>query len=153
MNLTDYPDWAQPLIVWGSILAVIGVLFGFVRKIWPAVKKMVKLTDSLDNLPQFMITTAATLEQQDVKIEQIHHEVNYNNGSSVKDAVKRVEIGVADMLTQQEKDRKLTAESLTELKLRLTTADTDRRELREDLEKTAPRPPARKRPTKPKETL
>jgi hypothetical protein len=142
VNLSDYPAWAQPLIVWGSILAVLGLLVGFISKwVWPFLKKLVELVDVLDKLPQFMITTAATLAYQEQKIDEIHHELNYNNETSVKDATHRIEKGVKgiyDRLDAQDR--------------RFDTADQAQAELREDLEQTTPRRPARKRPTQPKET-
>ena len=70
-----------------------------------------------------MITTAATLAGQDRQIAEIHHEVKYNNGSSVKDAVGRVERGVAGIYD------------------RLDAADVISRKLREDLEQTKPPQP------------
>lgn len=145
MNLSynDLPDWAQWLVGLAVIIAAVLAVFGFVKKVWPVLSKFVVTVNALSDLPQFMITTAKTLADQDVKIEQIHHEVNYNNGSSVKDAVKRVEAGVKGIYVR-----------LDTQDLRFDSADQDRLELREDLEQTKPRTPARKRPAKPKgETL
>ena len=133
ISYSDLPSWAQWLVILVIIIAAILGIAGFVRKVWPIIARIVHTLDDLDNLPQFMITTAATLAYQDKQIEEIHHEVKYNNGSSVKDAVRRVETGVAGIYT------------------RLDSADQDRRELREDLEQTKPHQPARKRPTQPKE--
>ena len=38
-----------------------------------------------------MADTTATLKSQDEKIAEIHHEVQYNNGTSVKDSIERIE--------------------------------------------------------------
>lgn len=133
LSYTDLPSWAQWIVVLVIIIGAILTIIGFARKVWPLIARIVHTLDDLDNLPQFMITTAATLAEQDVKIAEIHHEVQFNNGSSVKDAISRVEIGVKGIYG------------------RLDSADQDRAELREDLEQTKPRPPARKRPTQPKE--
>lgn len=132
INYNDLPEWAQWLVILAIVIAAVLAVIGFIRKVWPVLSRFVKTMDALNDLPQFMVTTARTLADQDVKIEQIHHEVNYNNGSSVKDSVARVETGVKGIYK------------------RLDDADTDRRELREDLERT--RPAARKRTPKPKET-
>lgn len=118
------------LAVW--IVAILA-LVAFFAKGWPKLRALVKLVDALGTLPQFMTDTAATLEAQDTKIGEIHHEVKYNNGSSVKDAIGRIEVGVAGIYT------------------RLDSADVDRAELREDLEHTRPAV-ARKRSAKPTTT-
>jgi uncharacterized coiled-coil protein SlyX len=55
------------------------------------------LTQALADLPAFIERTDHTLDEQNVKIGEIHHEVQYNNGSSVKDAIARVEEGVAGL--------------------------------------------------------
>lgn len=77
-----------PIIFW--IILIVALLL-FLRKLWPSISKMVKLIDALGQLPDFMSRTDTTLKAQDVKIDDIHHEVHYNNGSSVKDAIRRVE--------------------------------------------------------------
>lgn len=100
-----------------------GLVIGFLVRGWPKIRAFVKIMDSLGALPQFMTDTTT-------KIADIHHEVRYNNGTSVKDGLDRVEKGVAA------------------INIRLDTADKDRKELREDLESTGPHPPARKRPAK-----
>ncbi|MGW9587511.1 hypothetical protein [Microbacterium sp. NPDC055455] len=76
----------------------------FVKKGWPWLKSFAKailntaqIIDSVKELPEFIARTDATLAGQDTKIAEIHHEVHYNNGSSVKDAVRRVETGVAGL--------------------------------------------------------
>jgi hypothetical protein len=132
VDYTDAPIWLQIVIAVG---VVVGFLIAVVRGIppvWRFVSQSVKTINSLTDLPQFMVTTAATLHDQDVKIAEIHHEVQFNNGSSVKDAVTRVEDGVKGIYD------------------RLDAADVDRQELREDLEQTRPHD-ARPRANKPKE--
>jgi hypothetical protein len=112
------------------VLGGIGVI-AFLVKGWPKIRATVRLIDALGALPQFMADTTATLKSQDKKIADIHHEVHFNNGTSVKDGLNRVELGVKGIHD------------------RLDRADTDRAELREDLE-ARPHPPARKRTAKPK---
>jgi hypothetical protein len=103
-----------------SIIAAATVILGFiVKRLWPGVRALFRLLDQLTGVPEnkrlnrkaepglFEIlahqneTLAhqnATLENQDASIEEmkgtlavIRHEVEFNNGSSVKDAVIRVE--------------------------------------------------------------
>ncbi len=121
-------------------MALLAGIYGFSRKLWPVLRKFVRTIESLDDLPQFMVTTAATLADQDTKIDEIHHQTHDNNGSSIKDSNKRIETRLARV-----------EEGVKGIYGRLDTADQDRAELREDLEQTKPRSPARKRPAKPKE--
>jgi hypothetical protein len=71
-------------VVW--VLAAFAIL-AFVVKAWPFIRNMFNILDALVNLPKYMADTSE-------KLESIHHEVNYNNGSSVKDAITRIESGV-----------------------------------------------------------
>lgn len=122
------PTWDE---FWGALdfLPVVGWVLGFlgviafIAKGWPRVRALVALIDSLAVLPKFMTDTTATLKAQDVKIAEIHHEVNYNNGSSVKDAISRVELGVKGLYDRADK------------------ADQADLDLRHDLEMTQPRTP------------
>lgn len=127
-----WDEFWSSISVFTAAAWVIGFLavVGFLVKSWPKIRAFVKIMDSLAALPQFMADTTKTLASQDTKIGDIHHEVRYNNGTSVKDGLDRVEKGVAA------------------INIRLDTADKDRKELREDLESTGPHPPARKRPAK-----
>lgn len=129
------PDWlatllgdtsALQLVFWAIAIAA---LIGMLIKFWPLLTNIVVIVNALVSLPKFMEGTTATLEAQNSKIAEIHHEVNYNNGSSVKDAVHRVEQGVKGIY------------------VRLDSADADRDKLRDDLEHTRPAA-VRKRPTK-----
>lgn len=96
--------WLQWVIAAAAILAFIGGGVRVIPSIWRFVTRTVNTINSLADLPDFIEkqeafrqNTTATLRRQDEQIGQIHHEVNYNNGSSVKDAVARVEAGVAGL--------------------------------------------------------
>lgn len=123
-------------IIW--ILGILAVLAFFVKG-WPKIRAFVAVIDSLTGLPKFMSDTTRTLEAQDKKIADIHHETHKNNGSSIKDAVirteealERVELGVKGLYDRTEA---------------LAAVDA---ELRKDLEDTRPKAPKRRTP-KPKE--
>lgn len=148
------PDWVQWILTLTIIVAALLGLLALVRKVWPILTRFVNTINSLADLPQFMVTTAATLAYQDEKIAEIHHEVHYNNGSSVKDSQARTEADVAELkLTVAGIDEGVKGmyPRLDDQDLRFDSADQDRADLREDLEQTRPHPPARKRPAKPKE--
>ena len=97
-------EWAESVNLWGILLIAAGVVTFitgavlFFRKGWPwlkafalAVINTAQIIDSVKELPQFIARTDATLAAQDKKIGEIHHEVHYNNGSSVKDSQARTE--------------------------------------------------------------
>lgn len=104
------------------VIVALYVISRLLMRFWPWLRKVMELTAALSQLPTFMAATTATLAAQDTKIEEIHHEVNYNNGGSVKDAVSRVELGVKALF-----DRADASDQ----------ADID---LREELERTHPHP-------------
>jgi len=77
-----------------AIAAVVGVPVALV-KLWPIIKRMVTVGAILESLPE-------TLQKQDEVLEIIRHEVEFNNGTSVKDAVTRVEKALAEHLATQQ---------------------------------------------------
>ena len=86
----------------------LGLLGALGKKLWPLLKGSVVLADLLKDLPAFMREMKAAVEAMrlasaeqradiaeiKVQLSEVHHEVHYNNGSSVKDAVDRTESGV-----------------------------------------------------------
>lgn len=90
------PNWevlfgdlrAAQVAVW--IVAVVLVV-GLVVKLWPFVKNAVAIVDALLALPA-MSKQVSSMKAQ---IDSIHHETHTNKGTSIKDAVKRVEETVA----------------------------------------------------------
>lgn len=117
---------------WNSISvaqAVVWVLGGFavltfVVKAWPFIRNTFRILDALVRLPEII----GKVDDMTAQVAEIHHEVHYNNGSSVKDAVRRVEEGVQGLY------------------LRADASDEADRRLREQLEHTQPR--SRKREPK-----
>jgi len=95
-------DWAwawqvnpvQTLATICAIIAGLYVLTRFLIRFWPWLKKVIAFFDALAQLPVFMVDTNKTMAEQNVKLADIHHEVHYNNGTSVKDSMERVELGV-----------------------------------------------------------
>jgi len=144
LNFGDAPTWLQWLLAVAAVLAFIG---GGVRAIppaWKFVTRFVTTMNDLGELPAelaelrtFRTETAITLAKQntalarqDKRIAEIHHEVHFNNGSSVKDAavrtekaVTRVEEGVAGLYDEIDTLKKADAE------------------LRDDFQKTQPSNP------------
>jgi hypothetical protein len=97
-ELVGDAPWLPALLWVVSIIVALSFLVRWVGKAWPKLRRFVKTMDSLAQLPEFMDKTTSTLEAQNEQIEQIHHEVHFNNGSSVKDATSRIESKV-DTLT------------------------------------------------------
>jgi hypothetical protein len=105
LNFSEAWPWLQWVI---AVSVVLGVIFGAIRGIPPAwrfVSRVVFVINSLVPVATFMVETKDTLAKQnltlakqdtvlarqDRKIAEIHHEVHFNNGTSVKDGVVRTE--------------------------------------------------------------
>lgn len=83
------------VIAW-VVIAVIVILF--LWKIWPLISKAVRAIDSLGGLADHMEVTNAAIAtltadfgKMKASVDDIHHETHKNDGSSIKDAVKRIE--------------------------------------------------------------
>jgi hypothetical protein len=95
-----------------ALAAIIGLPIALV-KLWPLLKRAVTVGSSLEKLPEMALELSAlsvgqraqaeTLEHQNAQLAVIKHEVEFNNGSSVKDAVVRNEKATAE-LTQEFRD-------------------------------------------------
>ena len=102
----EFVSWAESVSLW-QVIGWIGAAVGtwlFVWKGWPWLRKtatavvhFAQIVDAVQELPAFIERTDKTLKAQDSAIADIHHEVHFNNGSSVKDGVSRLESGVADL--------------------------------------------------------
>ena len=118
LDFSNAWPWLQWLL---AITAVVAFLAGAIKGIppaWRAISTFVTTINSLQDLPaelskqrQFRAEVRTTLSgqdktladqnlllaKQDTKVGEIHHEVHFNNGSSVKDGIARVEEGVAGL--------------------------------------------------------
>ena len=69
-------------IIWTVFLIVVFV--GALIKIWPFISKVVHTIDIISELPD-------RLDKIEARLMNVEHEVRTNGGSSIKDAVKRIE--------------------------------------------------------------
>jgi len=69
-------------IIWTVFVIVVSL--GILIKIWPIISKIVRTIDIINELPQ-------RLDKIEARLENVEHEVKTNGGSSIKDAVKRIE--------------------------------------------------------------
>lgn len=69
-------------IIWTVFLIL--ALLATLIKIWPFVSKAVKTIDIISELPD-------RLDKIESRLMGVEHEVKTNGGSSIKDAVKRIE--------------------------------------------------------------
>ena len=83
------------VVAW-VVIAVVVLLF--IWKIWPLISKAVRAIDALGSLEKHMAETTTKLKDIDgrfskveEKILEVHHETHKNDGSSIKDAVTRIE--------------------------------------------------------------
>ena len=69
-------------IIWTVFL--IAVILATLIKIWPFISKVVRTIDIISELPD-------RLDKIEARLMGVEYEVKTNNGSSIKDAVKRIE--------------------------------------------------------------
>ncbi|MAB20233.1 hypothetical protein [Microbacterium sp. UBA3394] len=106
------PDWLKFLLADTSALqlvfwavAIVALITALVR-LWPFLKNAVQIVDALVQLPALAKRVTAMQGQ----IDSIHHETHTNNGSSIKDALGRVEEGVSGLHGRMDDvDRQLTS--------------------------------------------
>ena len=70
-------------------LIAAGVLIALVAKLWPKLKRFVATVDALSDLPEKIAL-----------IDEIHHEVRPNTGTSLNDSVRRTEAKVTFLEAQ-----------------------------------------------------
>lgn len=107
MNL-DAPQWIVDLLrsvnLWEALLWIIGVggvgawLLRFGPRAWRGVRAFAKgilnaaeILAAVQGLPAFIDRADRRHDALEQKVGEIHHEVHYNNGSSIKDSQLRTE--------------------------------------------------------------
>jgi len=78
---------SQFLVDYGPIIWTVFLILALLAtliKIWPFVSKAVKTIDIISELPD-------RLDKIEARLMGVEHEVKTNGGSSIKDAVKRIE--------------------------------------------------------------
>jgi hypothetical protein len=149
LNFDDLPSWAQALVTVSIVIAFLLGLLRAVRPWWKFVTRFVRMVNSSMELPEFIERTDQTLKDQNAtlaaqkeilddhtaKIEEIHHEVHFNNGSSVKDAVTRVE---KRQLASNRTQRRIE-KGVAGLYDRVDAADAAAAEIRKDFDDTHPK--------------
>ena len=82
------PDQAgQFLMDYGPIIWTVFLIMAIIAtlvKIWPFISKVVHTIDIISELPD-------RLDKIEARLMDVEHEVKTNGGSSIKDAVKRIE--------------------------------------------------------------
>lgn len=97
------PAWITDLIPLAPWLAAIAVIIWVGVKVWPYLRKLSHFIDDVAGEParpgiparQGLMERLSTVEQkqdeQGAVLEVVQHEVTTNHGSSLKDAVKKLE--------------------------------------------------------------
>lgn len=92
------PQWISDVIAVSPILGGLAVAGFLIWKVGPVFRKWSRFIDRVVGVPADPKTGQKEvpgiferLDHQDTVLETIRHEVEFNNGSSVKDAVTRVE--------------------------------------------------------------
>lgn len=95
--MSGAPDWlkviladmsALQLVFW---LTAIGALIAVVVKLWKPISLFVQIINATAGLPEYIARADERHERLERKVDGIFHETHNNDGSSVKDAVDRIE--------------------------------------------------------------
>lgn len=81
---TDYGP-----IIWFIFLTVVFV--AAIVKVWPFIASVVKTVEIITELPERFDHVYNKLDTLEIRLMSVEHEVKTNGGSSIKDAVKRIE--------------------------------------------------------------
>jgi hypothetical protein len=76
-------------VIWFVFLSV--VFLAAVVKAWPFIASVVKTVEIITNLPDQMAYIHEKLDTLEIRLINVEQEVKTNGGSSIKDAVKRIE--------------------------------------------------------------
>jgi hypothetical protein len=76
-------------VIWFVFLTV--VFLAAVVKAWPFIASVVKTVEIITNLPDQMAYIHEKLDTLEIRLINVEQEVKTNGGSSIKDAVKRIE--------------------------------------------------------------
>ena len=92
------PGWISDIIAVSPLLGALAVAGFIIWKVGPVFRKWSRFIDRITGVPadpktgqKEVLGIFERLDHQDGVLETIRHEVEFNNGSSVKDAVVRVE--------------------------------------------------------------
>lgn len=78
--MTDYGP-----VLWAIFLTFVGI--SLLVKSWPFIKSVVKTVEIIEELP-------VRLDRIEARIERVENEVHTNSGTSLKDAVRRIEMKI-----------------------------------------------------------
>jgi hypothetical protein len=76
-------------VIWFVFLVV--VFLAAIVKAWPFIASVVKTVEIITNLPDQMAYIHEKLDTLEIRLINVEQEVKTNGGSSIKDAVKRIE--------------------------------------------------------------
>ncbi|MDY0828596.1 hypothetical protein SK224_05585 [Microbacterium sp. BG28] len=110
MNL-NAPPWLVELLqavnLWEALIWLVGLsvacawLVRFGPRVWRGTKALAKgilsaaaILAAVQELPAFIERADRRHEDLVQKVGEIHHEVHHNDGSSIKDSQKRIEIAI-----------------------------------------------------------
>lgn len=105
---TSATIWVDPLVIIGIVFTILGGLYAVWRKaLRPFVHGIKNFLKDFNGEPERpgvakRLGVMERLSLQDVKLEAIASEVNYNHGSSIKDAVHRIDSTVSGISAQLE---------------------------------------------------
>lgn len=127
--------WLRTVSVWDAALWVVGavLLVWFVKnKAWRGVVAFARgivnsaeLLAAVQGLPAYIARADKRHEQLSAKVDGIYHETHNNDGSSIKDSVDRIEMGVKGLYPRVDTvEEKVLALNAADEALRAELEDT-----------------------------
>ncbi len=127
--------WTQVAALWeswgpvGVLFVVLVVLIIVLRKAWPFLSRLVLVINAGVTLPEELAKLNTSVIAMGADIGHIKHELQNNDGSSLKDAIQRTEKGVAaikkTVVAQGKKIDKVQQDQATAATLVVEKAERD----------------------------
>lgn len=89
---------AYGVTVVAIILTIVGIVI--LVRVWPFIRNAVRIVDTLVDLPNFAEKVEEKLGEHGEILERLDKEVHTNGGSSLRDAVGRIEANVGTVSKQ-----------------------------------------------------
>lgn len=117
-----------------ATLAILGIIIVGIVKAWKPLRSVVRFFDRMIGAPDRPGILDRMSELED-RVSEIHHEVKYNGGGSIKDAQKRQEASLDRIEASQQQIRVTQDEDVRRLTEHLKQADYERKRV-EDVAET-----------------
>lgn len=87
-----------------ALVALIKMLWKWIKHLWPGLKKFIAFFDALARLPTFMVESMTADRNLRTLVMEVRHEVLPNNGKSLRDDVVTIALRQESMAAKQAND-------------------------------------------------